>query len=83
MIFHKVHERIVNGEDFKIFFREFKAVCTEKGIDSPVFIMDNTRIHHYRGLMEDNELSQYTLKYLPSYSPFLNPIENVFSVWKN
>ncbi|ORD99138.1 hypothetical protein A0H76_1344 [Hepatospora eriocheir] len=45
--------------------------------------MDNTRIHHYRGLMEDNELSQYTLKYLSPYSPFLNPIENVFSVCKN
>ena len=23
------------------------------------------------------------MKYLPQYSPFLNPIENVFSVWKN
>ncbi|ORD96292.1 hypothetical protein HERIO_1775 [Hepatospora eriocheir] len=83
MIFHKVHERAVNGEDFKISLRELKAACTEKGIESPVFIMDNARIHHYKGLMENNELSQYTLKYLPPYSPFLNAIENVFSVWKN
>ncbi len=45
--------------------------------------MDNARIHHYRGLAEDDEIIRMNIFYLPPYSPFLNPIENVFSVWKN
>ncbi|TBU03944.1 putative DDE-like endonuclease, partial [Hamiltosporidium magnivora] len=48
-----------------------------------IFVMDNARIHHYRGLNDDEEIASYRIKYLPPYSPFLNPIENVFSVWKN
>ncbi|TBU09204.1 hypothetical protein CWI36_0051p0010 [Hamiltosporidium magnivora] len=45
--------------------------------------MDNARIHHYRGLNDDEEIASYRIKYLPPYSQFLNAIENVFSVWKN
>ena len=45
--------------------------------------MGNARIHHYRGLLEDEEIASYNIVYLPPYSPFLNPIENLFSVWKN
>ncbi|ORD93148.1 hypothetical protein ECANGB1_979 [Enterospora canceri] len=45
--------------------------------------MDNAAIHRYRGLTSVlDELGIQTL-YHPPYSPFLNPIENVFSVWKN
>ncbi|ORD94291.1 hypothetical protein A0H76_1291 [Hepatospora eriocheir] len=40
--------------------------------------MDNTRIHHYRGLMEDNELSQCILKYLSPYSLFFKPDRKCF-----
>ena len=60
-----------------------KNAYVSMGIDSPVFIMDNARIHHYRGLDADPEVNQMVKNFLPPYSPFLNPIENVFSVWKN
>lgn len=52
------------------------------GMVDPFYIMNNARIHHYRGLAETIERLGLTIKYLPPYSPFLNPIENVFSVWK-
>ena len=48
-----------------------------------MFILDNARIHHYRGLNQIVQQLGLDLRYLPPYSPFLNPIENVFSVWKN
>ena len=31
----------------------------------------------------DPEVASFNLKYLPSYSPFLNPIQNVFSRLEN
>jgi len=83
MIFHKINERAVNGEDFKEALKELKVACASEGIEHPILIMDNARIHHYRGLENDHEVSCLAKKYLPPYSPFLNPIENVFSVWKN
>ncbi|MCP5019867.1 MAG: hypothetical protein GY938_31970 [Ketobacter sp.] len=29
------------------------------------------------------EGENFSVLFLPPYSPFLNPIENIFSVWKN
>ncbi|TBU02096.1 putative DDE-like endonuclease, partial [Hamiltosporidium magnivora] len=45
--------------------------------------MENARIHHSRGLNDDEEIALYRIKYLPPYSSFLNPIGNVITVWKN
>ncbi|KAG0432496.1 hypothetical protein DMUE_5493, partial [Dictyocoela muelleri] len=81
MIFHKIHERAVNGEDFKASLREIKEACVLSDISISIFIIDNARIHHYKGLRDDEEISSFNIVYLPPYSPFLNPIENIFSVW--
>lgn len=83
MIYHTIQERAVNGEDFKHHLKVINERCLSFGIQNPIFVMDNARIHHYKGLNEDEEVSLYNIKYLPPYSPFLNPIENVFSIWKN
>ena len=47
-------------------------------IDNPIFILDNARIHHYRGLQETIEELNLKIIYLRPYSPFLNPRENFF-----
>ena len=57
--------------------------CTSKEIINPIFIADNARIHHYSGVKELIASLQLKVVYLPPYSPFLNPIKNIFSVWKN
>ncbi|TBU19960.1 DDE-like endonuclease [Hamiltosporidium tvaerminnensis] len=74
MIYHKNHERVVNGEDFKLSIKVINESWQRQGILSPIFVMDNSRIHHYRGLNDDEEIASYRIKYLPPYSPFLNPI---------
>ena len=83
MVDHVVNDRPVNGEDFKTYLLSLKRKCTEKEISNPIFILDNARIHHYSGVKELIEMEEMEVIYLPPYSPFLNPIENGFSKWKN
>jgi len=48
-----------------------------------VIIMDNVPFHRNRQVVELMELRGWNYKFLPPYSPFLNPIECLFSQWKN
>lgn len=45
-------------------------------VQNPTIIVDNAPVHN--GAFCDN----IPIKFLPPYSPFLNPIENAFSVFK-
>lgn len=83
MLYHKIHNNAINGEDFKQCMISLTSECLLMGISNPIFILDNARIHHYHGL--DRMLSDLNINFffLPPYSPFLNPIENIFSKWKN
>jgi len=83
MICNKVHDTAVNIENFKVCLLEIKGICTNLGISDPILILDNARIHHYKGLNETISALDLRLKYLPSYCLFLNPTKNVFSAWKN
>ncbi|KAF7684984.1 hypothetical protein CDIK_4267, partial [Cucumispora dikerogammari] len=83
VLYHTIRNSAFNGEAFKSSLVELNSVCQQKGIINPVFVLDNCRIHHYTGLRVTIEGLGLNLMFLPPYSPFLNPIENVFSVWKN
>ena len=83
MVFKKINPGAVNGENFITFFRELLDECDNRDIIDPIFILDDARIHHYSGFKEFVLERDVKIKYLPPYSPFLNPIENVFSKWKN
>ena len=83
MVDYVVNYRPINGEDFKSFLSNLKTKCLSIGISNPIFFMDNTRIHYYSGVKEIIESQNLSILYLPTYSPFLNPIENCFSKWKN
>jgi transposase len=54
----------------------------ENGINNAILIMDNVPFHKCREIRERIMASGHTLLLLPPYSPFLNPIENMFSQWK-
>ena len=85
MIFHKVYDKAVTGENFKQCLIELKAPTVFAGIENPIYILNYARIHYYRGLQLKETINQLNLNicYLLPYSPFLNPIKNIFSVWKN
>jgi transposase len=52
-------------------------------IENGVLIMDNASIHKTTEFTSACEEKGIVVKYLPAYSPFLNPIENLFSKWKS
>ena len=47
-----------------------------------LFIMVNATIHHHAGVRDVVGSTRHEIKYLPPYSPFLNPIQECFSKWK-
>lgn len=55
----------------------------ENVIIGPIFMLDNAKIDHYSDFKEI--ISEMDVKFInmTAYSSFLNPIENIFSIWKN
>ena len=48
-----------------------------------VVVMDNLSVHKVAGVCEAVEKVGAEVRYLPPYSPDLNPIENLFSKFKS
>ena len=48
-----------------------------------ILIMDNATIHHGEEVEILLENRGFLYHYLPPYSPFFNPIENMFAMWKH
>jgi len=68
---------------------EFFVICVENGylVDGDTVLLDNARIHtssEYLPLLVDMlSAHNINLRFLPKYSPELNPIEQVFATIKN
>jgi transposase len=45
--------------------------------------MDNVAFHRTEEVQEMLLIRGFEVKFLPAYSPFFNPIENMFAQWKN
>jgi transposase len=71
-----------NTQTFCDFLRELLAKLTQKRIERGVIVLDNVPFHHSTDAKRVFEGTDHTMIYLPPYSPFLNPIENMFSKWK-
>ena len=69
----------INGESFLAYVRQFLAPALRPG---DVLVMDNLPSHKVAGVREAIEAAGATLRYLPPYSPDLNPIEPAWSKLK-
>ncbi len=69
----------INGESFLAYVRQFLAPALRPG---DVLVLDNLGSHKVAGVREAVEAAGATLRYLPPYSPDLNPIEQVFAKLK-
>ena len=74
MIFHKIYDKAVTGEDFKHCLIELKGATVFVGVKNLIYssIFDDARIHHYCGLQETINQLSLNICYLPLYSSFLN-----------
>ena len=82
------HDRIVaplvldgaiNGASFRAYIEQFLAPALQAG---DVVLADNLSSHKVAGVREAIEARGASLLFLPSYSPDLNPIEQVFAKLK-
>ncbi|KII66774.1 hypothetical protein RF11_15240 [Thelohanellus kitauei] len=68
----------VNGDVFKEFMNQ--VITTLGNTEKFTFVMDNVNFHHMENLIEG---TIHDIRFLPPYSPFLNPSEEVFSQLKS
>ena len=59
VIYHKNHDKAVTGKDFKTCLIELKAAIEAANNSNSILILDNVRVHHYRGLQETIQELQY------------------------
>ena len=71
-----------NAASFDKFLTNFFQFLVTKGINRAVIIMDNVSFHKTQAIQQKIHDSGHLHHYLPPYAPFLNPIENIFSIWK-
>jgi transposase len=69
----------VNGECFLAYVEQCLVPTIKRG---DIVVMDNVPSHKVDGVLEAIEAAGATLRYLPPYSPDLNPIENAYSAFK-
>ena len=69
----------LDGEAFLLYVREFLCPTLTPG---DLGLADNLPSHKVAGVKEAIEAKGASLRYLPPYSPDLNPIERVFSKFK-
>jgi transposase len=72
-------DQAMNGEAFKEYLRSQLGPTLKPG---DIVICDNLPAHKVAQVQNIVEAQGATIKYLPPYSPDLNPIENVFSKLK-
>ena len=74
-----VIEGAMNGDIFRSYVEQCLAPTLNRG---DIVVMDNLRAHKVAGVRDAIEAVGAELRYLPKYSPDLNPIEMAFSKLK-
>jgi transposase len=80
--YFKKDSRAFNTDRFSVFIDELLTKFEEAGSKNMVLVMDNVPFHHSSIIGEKISAAGHSLRFLPRYSPFLNPIEYMFAQWK-
>lgn len=64
------------------YFEKFILELTNSNLENIIIIMDNASFHKCIEFKDLIVSAHHQLEFLPPYSPFFNPIENMFSQWK-
>jgi transposase len=80
--YYKKQLRAFNIENFADFIDELLAKFELHGLIGRTIVMDNVRFHHSSIICLKIVEKGHKVLFLPPYSPFLNPIENMFAQWK-
>ena len=79
MVAPLVIEGAMTGEIFRAYIEQILVPTLRR---NDIVILDNLRAHNVAGIAEAIEKTHATLRFLPKYSPDLNPIELPYSKFK-
>lgn len=79
----EIKETAYKSDAFKDFLVRLVAKLREDAFGNGIIIIDNASIHKSAEQKRFLQENGYELRFLPAYSPQLNPIEEVFSKWKH
>ena len=82
LFFYETLDRPYNTSFFGEYIDQFLDYLDQEGKENQIIIMDNVSFHRVEEIRQKIETRGHTIEFLPPYSPFLNPIEEVFSKWK-
>lgn len=80
--FYQTQEKPYNADDFIDYLKQLLEFFPNGSIEKYTLIMDNVRFHHDNRVEEIVRGYNHEVLFLPPYSPFLNPIENMFNQLK-
>lgn len=83
LLYYEVKNESYNGERYLNFIEDFLNIMRSQNLNDMILIMDNLPVHKMQPIKNIVEQNGHILRFLPPYSPQLNPIEEVFSKWKN
>lgn len=83
LLYHRVQDSAYNSVSFSSFLEALIDELANQNINNPILIVDNVPFHKNVHVKETIIRKQASIIFLPPHSPFLNPIENLFSKWKN
>lgn len=78
----QIQDRPYNAEHFGEFLTNLINHLQEDDIQGAHFVMDNVRFHRTEEILQLIRAHGHFPIFLPPYSPFLNPIEELFNQWK-
>jgi hypothetical protein len=78
IVLYKKESRAFNTSSFSLFIEDLMVKFREIRMDHAIIVMDNVPFHHGTVISEIIERNGHVLKFLPAYSPFLNPIAHYF-----
>jgi transposase len=83
LAFHSMQDHAFNTQSFHLFLVDFFGYLTSHDIRNVTIIMDNVKFHKSASISAVVNSYGHRLVFLPPYSPFMNPIEEMFNQWKH
>jgi transposase len=83
LFYCKILETAGNRVNFYEYMSELCDFSNDLNMLNSVFVLDNARFHHCIEIKNLVAEKGHELMFLPAYTPMFNPIENMFSQWKN
>ena len=82
IIHFKGRDSAFKSSTFTDYLIEVCDKLSQRNQSNKIFVVDNASIHNNPMTRQILNLRGHVLMFLSPYSPFLNPIENLFSKWK-